>query len=260
MDKSTENNSIFYTSKQMKEMCNKRKESPDLIGGVLPSGVVSVLEGEPGVGKSFVALDWAIHIAGGIDWYGCSVQEPRTVVYIVGGGWTSFPPRLRRWLESHDEEVIGDVRSRLADHLFFVDGISKNINMAADGSEYDLVDKLKDINPDLIIFDSFSMLALVEAYDKEHISEVFSRAGYLARELNSSVLFTHYDNDISVCSDMVIMAKKPKYSDGFYLSTKPEDGGRSRIMKSWRMDGFYVSSPGVLFKRSESPNESLDWS
>ena len=206
MNKATENN-FFHTPEQMKEMRvkqPKRSDSSDLINGILPSGVVGVLEGAPGVGKSFVAMDWALHIAGGIDWYGCSVQEPRTVVYIVGEGWTSFPQRLRRWDENYSGEDFDAVQDRLEDRLFFIEGIRQDINMAVDGSENDLVEKLKDINPDLIIFDSFSMLALVEAYDKAHISEVFSRARYLARELNSSVLFTHFDGSISNCSEMVL--------------------------------------------------------
>ena len=202
MDKATESN-FSYTPKQMKEMRGKQLKSPDLINGVLPSGAIRVLTGAPGAGKSFVALDWAMHIAAGIGWLRGNAQEPRTVVYIVGEGWSAFGDRIEQWEEYHGIEP--------SDHLFFIDGTANEIDMSVDGSEHDLAEKLKGMNPDLIIFDSFSMLALVDSYDKANISEVFSRARYLTRELDTSVLFTHYDDSLSGYGAKVIKVDDYEY-------------------------------------------------
>lgn len=234
-------------------------EPAPLIDGVLSSEVVSVFAGAPGVGKSYVALDWAIHIAGGLDWNGFSVQEPRSVVYIAGEGWRSFPPRLRRWLENHDEEVTDDVRSRLKEHLFFVDGSKRGIDMSVKGMDEYLRVKLKDYNPDLIIFDTFSMLAGVNSEnDNSEVANVFSRADSIRSQLNTTVMFIHHlskdGRQIRGAStflanvDTAIIANRNKQLDCFYLSTESEDGAKQREMKPRRIDGFHIDSPGVLLK------------
>ena len=234
-------------------------EPAPLIDGVLSSEVVSVFAGAPGIGKSYVALDWAIHIAGGLDWNGFSVQEPRSVVYIAGEGWRSFPPRLRRWLESHDEDVTDDVRSRLKEHLFFVDGSKHGIDMSVKGMDEYLRVKLKDYNPDLIIFDTFSMLAGVNSEnDNSEVANVFSRADSIRSQLNTTVMFIHHlskdGRQIRGASsflgnvDTAIIANRNKQLDCFYLSTESEDGAKQREMKPRRIDGFHIDSPGVLLK------------
>lgn len=235
------------------------EEPVPLIDGVLSSEVVSVFAGAPGVGKSYVALDWAIHIAGGLDWNGFSVQEPRSVVYIAGEGWRSFPPRLRRWLENHDEEVTDDVRSRLKEHLFFVDGSKRGVDMSVKGMDEYLRVKLKDYNPDLIIFDTFSMLAGVNSEnDNSEVANVFSRADSIRSQLNTTVMFIHHlskdGRQIRGAStflanvDTAIIANRNKQLDCFYLSTESEDGAKQREMKPRRIDGFHIDSPGVLLK------------
>ena len=41
-----------------------------LIDSLLPAGGLSVLFGPSGVGKSFLALDWALCVSTGLAWYG----------------------------------------------------------------------------------------------------------------------------------------------------------------------------------------------
>lgn len=244
----------FRTSKDMKDA---RKERPaPLIDGVLPGRVVSVFAGTPGIGKSFVALDWAIHIANGIDWNGFSVQEPRTVVYIVGEGWDSFGDRIEQWEEEHGEEV--------SDRLVFLDGSLEHIDMSVNGMEefIRLKAKAEGVNPDLIIFDTFSMLAGVNSEnDNAEIAQVFTRAQYLKAEMNTAVMFIHHlskdGRQIRGAStflanvDTAIIANRNKQLDCFYLSTESEEGGKQRAMKPRRIDGFHIDSPGVLLKYTE---------
>ena len=46
-----------FSPGEMKEMSQERPAP--LIDGLLPSEVVSIFAGTPGIGKTFVALDWA---------------------------------------------------------------------------------------------------------------------------------------------------------------------------------------------------------
>ena len=71
-----------------------------LIKGFLPQGELCVLFGESGSGKSFVALDIAMHIARGEPW-----RERRTkpgrVVYVAAEGGGGFRKRLQAYAAHH---------------------------------------------------------------------------------------------------------------------------------------------------------------
>jgi hypothetical protein len=67
-----------------------------LVKGVLPSGGLSALFGEPGTGKSFLALDLALHVAHGRDWFGIRCQQAG-VAYVTGEGGVGFRSRMKAW-------------------------------------------------------------------------------------------------------------------------------------------------------------------
>lgn len=71
-----------------------------LLEGILPDTGFAVLYGPPGAGKSFVALDWALTIASGLDWFGRRVQRG-TVVYVAGEGVAGVKQRLKAWQATH---------------------------------------------------------------------------------------------------------------------------------------------------------------
>jgi RecA-family ATPase len=62
-----------------------------LLDGRLPEGQTWVY-GEPGVGKTFVVLDWAATVA----------AKGETVVYFIGEGVKGFSKRVLAWKRAHD--------------------------------------------------------------------------------------------------------------------------------------------------------------
>lgn len=67
-----------------------------LIEGILPAQGFVALCSDPGVGKTFLAIDWALSIASGQTW--CDrkvVQGP--VVYVFGEGGNGIGKRLQAW-------------------------------------------------------------------------------------------------------------------------------------------------------------------
>lgn len=84
------------------------EELPDVpwvIENVLPAGGLCSLFGEPGAGKSFIALDWALRIAHGFpDWMGAAIVDG-AAFYIAGEGRHSFRSRLDSWAEDMDPEA-----------------------------------------------------------------------------------------------------------------------------------------------------------
>lgn len=64
-----------------------------LIKGLLPSSGLGVIYGEPGCGKSFLALDMALHVATGRPWAGKKVKQAG-VIYIAAEGGSGMRKRI----------------------------------------------------------------------------------------------------------------------------------------------------------------------
>jgi hypothetical protein len=71
-----------------------------LLTNFIYEDAISVLYGEPGCGKSFIALDWACHWALGIPWLGRSTKRCR-VIYVATEGVRGYRRRIRAWCHSH---------------------------------------------------------------------------------------------------------------------------------------------------------------
>ncbi len=67
-----------------------------LISGFLENDTLALLFGDPAVGKSLLALDWAVSIAAGKDWRGNRVKQG-LAFYIAGEGHHGLSRRLKAW-------------------------------------------------------------------------------------------------------------------------------------------------------------------
>lgn len=81
-----------------------------LVEEIIPCGALGVLVGAPASAKTFLALEFALSVASGIDWLGqyCVKQGP--VVYVAAeGSRRSFGLRVEAWKAYHHlrEESVG---------------------------------------------------------------------------------------------------------------------------------------------------------
>ncbi|MCD9029324.1 AAA family ATPase [Luteimonas sp. BDR2-5] len=67
-----------------------------LVPGVLTEGSLAAIYGAPESGKSFLAVDMSMAIAGGIDWHGRQVERGG-VLYIAAEGAPGLGKRFRAW-------------------------------------------------------------------------------------------------------------------------------------------------------------------
>ena len=65
-----------------------------LIKGLLDEGAMSVIYAASNVGKSFLMLDIAFHIATGMEWRGLQIKKPGAVLYIASEGGYGFINRV----------------------------------------------------------------------------------------------------------------------------------------------------------------------
>jgi len=77
-----------------------------LIRGVLEEGTLAMVFGEPGVGKSFLAVSMACCIATGSNWNDREVKKGM-VVYIAGEGHGGLGRRLKAWSIKHGVDLAG---------------------------------------------------------------------------------------------------------------------------------------------------------
>lgn len=74
-----------------------------LVEGILQQNSLSMIYGPPGHGKTFVALDLALHIATGRPWFDRDVTHGQ-VIYVAAEGYQAVVDRLRAWLAFYCEE------------------------------------------------------------------------------------------------------------------------------------------------------------
>lgn len=70
-----------------------------LVGDVLVSDSIAVMFGKPGTFKSFLALDLACCVAGGLPWQGREVKRG-PALYMAAEGRSGFSIRLEAWMEA----------------------------------------------------------------------------------------------------------------------------------------------------------------
>jgi len=66
---------------------------------------LTVVYGDPGAGKSFVAIDMALRLSYGMDWHGINTL-PTGVLYIAGEGARGLGKRIKGWRREHAMEGV----------------------------------------------------------------------------------------------------------------------------------------------------------
>jgi hypothetical protein len=72
-----------------------------LMDQLIPENGIVGLYGQPSGGKSFVALDWAMHISEGMAWLGEYPTKQAPVIYIAAEGGRGIQKRVRAWMKAY---------------------------------------------------------------------------------------------------------------------------------------------------------------
>jgi hypothetical protein len=76
-----------------------------MVEGLFEANSLVMLSGPPGVYKSFLAIDWMMCMASGIQWHG-KKTIPSRVLYVLGEGKSSLLKRCQAWATYH--KVAGE--------------------------------------------------------------------------------------------------------------------------------------------------------
>lgn len=156
-----------------------------LIQGILPSGGLGALYGDPGAGKTFISLDWAYSIATGHQWWGHPVDKGE-VVYVVGEGYPGMRDRSASWKSSRN--LTSFEKTGIAFH-------GRAIRLL---DPYDCEQFVKSIEflgtvPKMIVIDTLARNAVgLDENSAKDMGQVVSSCDILREAFGCSVLLLHH--------------------------------------------------------------------
>ncbi len=115
-----------------------------LVDKVLPARAVVMIYGRPGVGKSFLATDWACSIGTRCWWLGREVVEG-PVLYVVAEGVFGIDPRVAAWEQARGVAKVAGVQ-----------WLKGAVNLLDKGWVGGLIDLADELQPVLTVFDTFA--------------------------------------------------------------------------------------------------------
>lgn len=121
-----------------------------LVDGLLQRNSIAFLTADPNVGKTFLAIDWAMHIVAGNEWQGRKVEKGK-VLYVAAEGSSGFGHRAKAWKQefSHEPKDVRDGWTLFKEAVYLDD--QKVVE--------EFIEGLKSRQFDLIVFDTYSMCA-----------------------------------------------------------------------------------------------------
>jgi RecA-family ATPase len=154
---------------------------PDpLIEDILMRDSLAWLYGKPGHGKSFVALDWAGHIATGRPWWGRAVA-PGPVLYLVAEGVRGIRRRVRAWEQHHGTRMTGVTVLPMAVQLLNWTELTA------------LVDLVADLQPAMVVLDTQSRVAVgAEENSAAEMSRLVDAMERIREASEACVLTVHH--------------------------------------------------------------------
>jgi hypothetical protein len=141
-----------------------------LIPNEIPEAGLSVLFGPSGIGKSFLALDYALRIA-----------QEAPVFYIAAEGQTGYSSRKRAWCVYHNQGS-GQL------HFLF-----QPVPMLDEEKVDELINILNLIQPTLVVFDTLARcLTGGDENSSRDMGQFVNACSRLQREVHTAVLLIHH--------------------------------------------------------------------
>lgn len=163
-----------------------------LVKGILTRGERSLVVGPSGSGKSFLAIDMAMAIARGEEYYNNRVHRGG-VVYQAGEGSLGIRKRIKAYMDAHSLSVKDDVPFVLLPSALDLYGSEDHTNL--------LIAEVKhwastfDVPLELVVIDTLSAATPgANENDSGDVSRVLTRCARIAHECRCHVMLVHHMN------------------------------------------------------------------
>lgn len=149
----------------------------------MPDGGVTMVYGESGVGKTFITLDMACHIAAGLDWHGKRTKAG-IVVYMAGEGNFGIRQRVAAWCKAHNMDRL--------DNLLIS---NKAIDIDGPAAAAQIISAVREITQDdavAIFVDTVNNHMSGDENSAKDTRNMLNACHIVARSLSSSLCLNHH--------------------------------------------------------------------
>lgn len=151
-----------------------------LIEGMLYLDSLAWLHGKPGHGKSFVALDWAAHVAHGMAWQGRATTEG-AVLYLVAEGTSGVALRKQAW-----EATNG--------HRMGVTFLPMAVQMMSHTDTAAFAQVAAELKPAMVVIDTQARVTVgADENSSQDMGRFVAAADELRRATGACVLLVHHE-------------------------------------------------------------------
>lgn len=155
-----------------------------LVTKILEIATVSLLYGESGTGKTFIALGIALAVAFGHDWLGRRVKQG-PVLYFYQEGKLGLKKRVKAWLQFYGVESLPTNIRFITVPTHLIDDKQYILNVIEEQEQ----------PPVLVIVDTLSNCAPgVNQSHQEEVYPVLAVGHEIVKAYNSHFMFIHHDN------------------------------------------------------------------
>jgi hypothetical protein len=154
-----------------------------IIKGWMPDSGVSMVYGESGVGKTFITLDMACHIAAGMQWHGHKTKAG-VVVYMAGEGNYGIRQRVTAWCKAHGVTSL--------DNLLIS---NKAIDIDSPATAAQIINAVREVTQEdtiAIFIDTVNNHMSGDENSAKDTRNMLNACNIVARALNSSICLNHH--------------------------------------------------------------------
>lgn len=163
-----------------------------VIEDVIPSGPRTVLlVGDSNTGKTFVALDIAMHLICGMsNWHGKPIDTDNSgrVLYLTGEGETSLPKRLAGWFQDKGLAL------KAIEGKFDILDMDEGEGLVMDGSDTfkDFLGSIKGQGYSVAFVDTLSLFSFGDENSNEDMADFVGHLKSIASAINGPVVCLHH--------------------------------------------------------------------
>ena len=214
-----------------------------VIDGLLQESGFVILSGPPGIGKTTVSLQWAIHMALGKPFLGYEMPVTKCIFFSMEMGHAD----LKYFVEQMAESLTPDERATLQDNLLLIPlGFGVFLDKAQEQQRVRSI--IRKYEPIGVFFDSLGSTTMDELSSESTVKSVIDFVERIRSDFNIFTWFIHHNRKATVGN------KKPnKLSDVFgsqYITARA-----TTVLGLWRvgMDTLEITGLKVRLAREPTP-------
>lgn len=164
------------------EFCTKPAPIKWMVKNWIQEDALIMIHGPSGGGKTFVALDWCLHIASDLaNWNGHRVKNG-TVVYLAGEGHHGLRSRISAWKQHHGVNSVKMWLSRAGCDLNTPEGYMRVV---------EAIRALPEV-PSVIVVDTLHRFLSGDENSAQDAKTMIDACAALMREFGCSIILVHH--------------------------------------------------------------------